>query len=104
MFFEHPDTSFFPPKQNFLHIPKPTYKIPIPQNPTFISIPTTSPTPSQLTPFPLITHTQTNLKYPFPHFPLTPHLPIIHPQFLITLPKTLTAHTPIHLLTHPIQS
>uniref|UniRef100_UPI0011A28055 iron-containing alcohol dehydrogenase n=1 Tax=Staphylococcus epidermidis TaxID=1282 RepID=UPI0011A28055 len=75
-----------------------------PKNPKFISIPTTSTTPSQLTPFPLITHTHTHLNYPLPHYPLTPHIPILHPQFLLTLPKHLPPHTPIHLFTHPIQS
>uniref|UniRef100_UPI0037DA26D7 iron-containing alcohol dehydrogenase n=1 Tax=Staphylococcus epidermidis TaxID=1282 RepID=UPI0037DA26D7 len=51
-----------------------------------------------------MTHTNTNVKYPLAHYALTPHIPIVHPQFLLTLPKHLPPHTPIHLFTHPIQS
>ncbi|HGZ9700847.1 TPA: bifunctional acetaldehyde-CoA/alcohol dehydrogenase [Staphylococcus aureus] len=44
MFFEHPETSFFGAKQKFLDIGKRTYKIGMPENATFICIPTTSGT------------------------------------------------------------
>ena len=49
MFFEHPDVSFFGAKQKFLDIRKRTYKIPYAQKTTFICIPTTSGTGSEVT-------------------------------------------------------
>lgn len=89
MFFEHPETSFFGAKQKFLDIGKRTYKIGMPENATFICIPTTSGTGSEVTPFAVITDSETNVKYPLADFALTPDVAIIDPQFVMSVPKAL---------------
>ncbi|EAA0391108.1 bifunctional acetaldehyde-CoA/alcohol dehydrogenase, partial [Listeria monocytogenes] len=64
MFYEHPDTSFFGAKQKFLDIRKRTYKIDKPEKTQFVCIPTTSGTGSEVTPFAVITDSETHVKYP----------------------------------------
>ncbi|EZY24325.1 hypothetical protein V097_00931 [Staphylococcus aureus GD2010-168] len=104
MFFEHPETSFFGAKQKFLDIGKRTYKIGMPENATFICIPTTSGTGSEVTPFAVITDSETNVKYPLADFALTPDVAIIDPQFVMSVPKSVTADTGMDVLTHAMES
>lgn len=104
MFFERPETSFFGAKQKFLDIGKRTYKIGMPENATFICIPTTSGTGSEVTPFAVITDSETNVKYPLADFALTPDVAIIDPQFVMSVPKSVTADTGMDVLTHAMES
>ncbi len=104
MFFEHPETSFFGAKQKFLDIGKRTYKIGMPENATFIRIPTTSGTGSEVTPFAVITDSETNVKYPLADFALTPDVAIIDPQFVMSVPKSVTADTGMDVRTHAMES
>lgn len=104
MFFEHPETSFFGAKQKFLDIGKRTYKIGMPEKATFICIPTTSGTGSEVTPFAVITDSETNVKYPLADFALTPDVAIIDPQFVMSVPKSVTADTGMDVLTHAMES
>jgi acetaldehyde dehydrogenase/alcohol dehydrogenase len=60
MFYEHPDTSFFGAKQKFLDIRKRTYKIDKPE----------------VTPFAVITDSETHVKYPLADYALTPDVAI----------------------------
>ena len=50
-------------------------------------IPTTSGTGSEVTPFAVITDSETNVKYPLADFALTPDVAIIDPQFVMSVPK-----------------
>ena len=104
MFFEHPETSFFGAKQKFLDIRKRTYKINKPKNAKFICIPTTSGTGSEVTPFAVITDSETHVKYPLADYALTPDIAIVDPQFVLSIPKDVTADTGMDVLTHAIES
>ncbi|MCG2158906.1 bifunctional acetaldehyde-CoA/alcohol dehydrogenase [Staphylococcus epidermidis] len=104
MFFEHPETSFFGAKQKFLDIRKRTYKITKSKNAKFICIPTTSGTGSEVTPFAVITDSETHVKYPLADYALTPDIAIVDPQFVLSVPKDVAADTGMDVLTHAIES
>lgn len=104
MFFEHPETSFFGAKQKFLDIRKRTYKITKPKNAKFICIPTTSGTGSEVTPFAVITDSETHVKYPLADYALTSDIAIVDPQFVLSVPKDVAADTGMDVLTHAIES
>ncbi|GFH40983.1 bifunctional acetaldehyde-CoA/alcohol dehydrogenase [Pseudolactococcus insecticola] len=104
MFFEHPETSFFGAKQKFLDIRKRAYKIDYAEKATFICIPTTSGTGSEVTPFAVITDSDDHTKYPLADYALTPDVAIIDPQLVMSVPASVTADTGMDVLTHAIES
>ncbi|EOK06096.1 bifunctional acetaldehyde-CoA/alcohol dehydrogenase [Enterococcus faecalis] len=104
MFYEHPDTDFFGAKQKFLDIRKRTYKIAKPEKTQFVCIPTTSGTGSEVTPFAVITDSETHVKYPLADYALTPDVAIVDPQFVMSVPASVTADTGMDVLTHAIES
>lgn len=104
LFFEKPETEFFGAKQKFLDIRKRTYKIPALTKTQFVCIPTTSGTGSEVTPFAVITDSETHVKYPLADYALTPDVAIIDPQFVMSVPKSVTADTGMDVLTHAIES
>ncbi|WP_442759953.1 bifunctional acetaldehyde-CoA/alcohol dehydrogenase [Enterococcus italicus] len=104
MFYEHPDTSFFGAKQKFLDIRKRTYKIDKPETTQFVCIPTTSGTGSEVTPFAVITDSETHVKYPLADYALTPDVAIVDPQFVLSVPASVTADTGMDVMTHAIES
>ena len=61
MFYENPNVEFFGAKQKFLDIRKRTYRIPEPNKTKFVCIPTTSGTGSEVTPFAVITDSETGV-------------------------------------------
>lgn len=104
LFYEKPETEFFGAKQKFLDIRKRTYKIPTLEKTQFVCIPTTSGTGSEVTPFAVITDSETHVKYPLADYALTPDVAIIDPQFVMSVPKSVTADTGMDVLTHAIES
>ncbi|WP_414839905.1 bifunctional acetaldehyde-CoA/alcohol dehydrogenase [Carnobacterium sp. TMP28] len=104
LFYEKPETEFFGAKQKFLDIRKRTYKIPTLNKTQFVCIPTTSGTGAEVTPFAVITDSETHVKYPLADYALTPDVAIIDSQFVMSVPKSVTADTGMDVLTHAIES
>ena len=71
---------------------------------TFIAVPTTSGTGSEVTPFSVITDETTGSKYPLADYSLTPHMAIIDPQLVYKMPRRLTAYGGIDAVTHALES
>ena len=104
LFYEHPESSFFGAKQKYLDIRKRTYKIEPMTKAKMVAIPTTSGTGSEVTPFTVITDSETHIKYPLADYALTPDVAIVDAQFVYSVPKTVTADTGMDVLTHAIES
>lgn len=105
LFYEHPEANFFELKQKFMDIRKRVVKYPeLGAKAKFVAIPTTSGTGSEMTSFAVISDKVNNMKYPLADYELTPDVAIIDPQFIMTLPKSVTADTGMDVLTHAIEA
>jgi len=69
-----------------------------------IAISTTSGTGSEVTPFAVMTDKQRGLKVTLADYSLTPDVAIVDPQFVMSMPKGLTADTGIDCLTHALEA
>ncbi len=69
-----------------------------------IAIPTTSGTGSEVTPFAVLTDKERGVKVTLADYSLTPDVAIVDPQFVMTMPKGLTADTGIDCLTHALEA
>lgn len=105
LFYEYPEADFNSLKQKFFDPSKRVVKFPALRGKAiFVAIPTTSGTGSEVTSFSVISDKMSNIKYPLADFQLTPDLAIVDPQFVMTVPKQVTADTGIDVLTHAIES
>ncbi|MGX7014153.1 bifunctional acetaldehyde-CoA/alcohol dehydrogenase [Vagococcus silagei] len=104
LFYEHPETDFFGAKQKFLDIRKRAYRLPIANKAKMVCIPTTSGTGAEVTPFAVITDSETHVKYPLADYALTPDVAIVDVQFVMSVPASVTADTGMDVLTHAIES
>jgi len=105
LYYEHPDTDFEALRQKFFDPSKRVITYPkLRGKARLVAIPTTSGTGSEVTAFTVISDKKTNLKYPLADLELTPDVAIIDPQFVMTVPKHVTADTGMDVLTHAIES
>ncbi|GBF11745.1 MULTISPECIES: bifunctional acetaldehyde-CoA/alcohol dehydrogenase [Tepidibacillus] len=105
LFYEYPGEKFEHMKQKFMDIRKRVYKFPkLGEKAKLVAIPTTSGTGSEVTSFAVISDKKNNIKYPLADYELTPDVAIIDPDFVMTVPKSVTADTGMDVLTHAIEA
>ena len=69
-----------------------------------IAVATTSGTGSEVTPFAVMTDKERGRKVTLADYSLTPDVAIVDPQFVLSMPKGLTADTGIDCLTHALEA
>ena len=105
LFYERPDADFTELVQKFADIRKRTVKYPhLGQKATFIAVPTTSGTGSEVTPFAVISDKENDKKYPLADYAITPHVAIVDPVLVQTVPARPTASTGMDVLTHATEA
>jgi len=103
--YEYPDASFEDMSMRFADIRKRIYKFgKMGKKASFIAVPTTAGTGSEVTPFAVITDEKTGIKYPLADYELMPDMAIIDPLLTKNAPKALTAASGIDALTHAIEA
>ena len=71
---------------------------------SFIAIPTTSGTGSEVTSITVLTDTKNKVKIPIKDSVITPDIAILDPQFTLSVPFGVTANTGMDVLTHAIEA
>lgn len=105
LMYENPTTSFEDIAMRFMDIRKRIYAAPdLGKKATMVAIPTTSGTGSEVTPFTIITDEKTDTKYAITDYALTPDMAIVDPEFVLGMPKSLTAFSGLDVLTHAIEA
>jgi len=69
-----------------------------------IAIATTSGTGSEVTPFAVLTDKASGRKVTLADYSISPDVAIVDPQFVLSMPKSLTADTGIDCLTHALEA
>lgn len=103
--YEQPEVAFEDLAMIFMDIRKRIYNMPkIGKKATFVAVPTSAGTGSEVTPFAVITDEKTGVKYPLADYQLTPGMAIIDAELMMNMPKGLTAASGIDALTHAIEA
>jgi acetaldehyde dehydrogenase/alcohol dehydrogenase len=103
--YEHPEEKFEDLAMRFMDIRKRVYHFPkMGIKSSFIAIPTSAGTGSEVTPFAVITDENTGIKYPLADYELTPDMAIVDAELMMNMPKSLTSASGIDALTHALES
>ncbi|MCX7615460.1 MAG: bifunctional acetaldehyde-CoA/alcohol dehydrogenase, partial [Clostridiales bacterium] len=103
--YEHPEVDFEDLAMRFMDIRKRVYTFPqMGEKATFIAIPTSAGTGSEVTPFAVITDEKTGIKYPLADYALMPNMAIVDSDLMMNMPKGLTSASGIDALTHALEA
>ena len=103
--YEHPEADFMDMAMRFADIRKRVYTFPkMGEKATFVAIPTTAGTGSEVTPFAVITDEATGVKYPLADYELLPKMAIVDADMMMNAPKGLTAASGIDAVTHALEA
>lgn len=103
--YEHPEVLFEDLAMRFMDIRKRIYQFPrMGIKAQFVAIPTTSGTGSEVTPFAVVTDEVTGVKYPIADYELMPNMAIVDANFVMHLPRPLTAAGGLDAITHSIEA
>lgn len=97
IFYEHP-------KLDFKSIIGPNSIPKLRNKAKFIAIPSTSGTASEITGCSVITDTTTHTKYPIVSYELTPDVAILDIDLPKKMPKSITAHTGMDVMSHALEA
>lgn len=104
LFYERPEVDFKDVAVRFMDIRKRVFKVPpLGKKARFLAIPTTSGTGSEVTAFTVITDDKGE-KFGLADYQFTPWCAIIDSDLVMTLPKSLTAHTGMDALSHALEA
>lgn len=105
LMYEHPEVSFHDLAMRFMDIRKRICTFPdLGAKAMMVAIPTTSGTGSEVTPFAVITDSDTHIKYPIADYALTPNMAIVDPDLVQSMPRGLAAASGIDSLTHALEA
>ena len=103
--YEHPDADFTDMAMRFSDIRKRIYTFPkIGKKTYFIAVPTSAGTGSEVTPFAVITDSDTGIKYPLADYELMPDMAIVDTDLQMSAPKGLTAASGIDAVSHALEA
>ena len=103
--YEHPDADFTDMAMRFSDIRKRIYTFPkIGEKTYFIAVPTSAGTGSEVTPFAVITDSDTGIKYPLADYELMPDMAIVDTDLQMSAPKGLTAASGIDAVSHALEA
>lgn len=103
--YEHPDADFTDMAMRFSDIRKRIYTFPkIGKKTYFIAVPTSAGTGSEVTPFAVITDSDTGIKYPLADYELMPDMAIVDADLQMSAPKGLTAASGIDAVSHGMEA
>ncbi len=103
--YEHPETRFENLAMRFMDIRKRAYGFPeMGKKATFVAVPTTAGTGSEVTPFAVITDEETGAKYPLADYALMPNMAICDVDLMMDIPPRLTAYAGFDALSHAIEA
>jgi acetaldehyde dehydrogenase/alcohol dehydrogenase len=89
----------------FMDIRKRVYRFPkMGVKASFVCIPTSAGTGSEVTPFAVITDEKSGTKYPLADYELMPNMAIVDADFHMTAPKGLTSASGIDAVTHALEA
>ena len=103
--YEHPEADFVDMAMRFTDIRKRIFTFPrMGEKASFIAIPTTAGTGSEVTPFAVITDELNGIKYPLADYELMPKMAIVDPDLHVSAPKGLTASSGVDAVTHALEA
>ncbi len=103
--YEHPEVDFQDMAMRFMDIRKRVYSFPhMGDKATFVAIPTTAGTGSEVTPFAVITDEKTGTKYPLADYELMPDVAIVDADLMMNIPKGLTSCSGIDAMSHALEA